>query len=161
MQLDLSSPLGGMGPGGDEGPSWHSAVQPPLPHLRGRRRRGRGAGLHRCPPARTAGQTRTRSHTSTVQEVLTPPRVDLPEAACVASQGVGVRIMVRLQALEGGAGRGGGALQGIVAGRANERAGRGQPVSCDGSGGADPPALGVGWGFSEGNCLDTKRQTEL
>lgn len=35
VQLDLSGPLGDVGPGGDEGASWHSAVQPPLPHLGG------------------------------------------------------------------------------------------------------------------------------
>lgn len=83
----------------------------------------------------------------------------LPEAARVSSQGVRVRVVMRLQALEGGAGRGGGALQGVVAGGANEGAGRRQSVSCRGSGGADPPALGVGRGFSEGNCLDTQHGT--
>lgn len=49
VQLDLSSTLGDVGAGGDEGASWDGAVQPPLPHLRGERGRGRGAGLHVAP----------------------------------------------------------------------------------------------------------------
>lgn len=56
MQLDLSSPLRDVGPGGDEGASWDGAIQPPLPHLWGRGRRGGRAGLHMTSPTWTAGE---------------------------------------------------------------------------------------------------------
>lgn len=51
VQLDLPGPLRDVGPGGDEGASRHGAVQPPLPHLGGRRGGRRGAGLRVASPA--------------------------------------------------------------------------------------------------------------
>lgn len=153
VQLDLSGPLWNVGPGGDEGASRHRAVQPPLPHLRSGRGRGGRAGLHMPPPTRAAGrQTGKRRW---FLRILVLVHLSVPEAARVASQRVRVRVEVRLQALEGGARGGGGALQGVVAGRANQGAGRREAVSSRGSGGADPAALGIGGGFSEGNYLDT------
>lgn len=65
VQLDLSGPLGDVGLGGDEGASRDGAVQPPLPHLRGQRRRGGRADLPRTTTpgagdtAGSASRTRT------------------------------------------------------------------------------------------------------
>lgn len=58
VQLDLSGPLRDVGLRGDEGAPRHGAVQPPLPHLRGQRRRGGGAVLA-CTTATAATATAT------------------------------------------------------------------------------------------------------
>lgn len=82
VQLDLSGPLGDVGPGGDEGASWDGAVQSPLPHLRGEGRGGGGAGLHMTPTTWAAdgqlmsvitGTTTTTVVLRSVLVVLVPP----------------------------------------------------------------------------------------
>lgn len=101
VQLDLSGPLGDVGASGDEGPPRHGAVQPLLPHLGGDWRRGGRAVLHMPRPTRAAGQQTLIRHSAEEPEAVALPRV--PEAACVAPQRVRVRVVMSLQALEGGA----------------------------------------------------------
>lgn len=85
--------------------------------------------------------------------------VCIPESPRVSSQRVCVRVVMRLQALERGAWRGGGAFQDVLTGRANQRARRGQSVSCQGPTSPRPAALCVGRGLSEGNYLGTHTHT--
>lgn len=65
VQLDLSGPLRDVGLGGDEGASGHGAVQPPLPHLRGQRRRRGGAVLARTATAGTGDRPESQTGAGT------------------------------------------------------------------------------------------------